>query len=280
MSMHTKNNTQHSWVGSREMYLGEVSVKQYGDIVLGKYGGNINAGAKKNEDGALVWSNGDWEFAAIFDGHNSAESVELVVNALQKEYENINAIMEGPIDTVFRSVENHILTVFKSESFKEECKKVKGETACLISVRKENYIWWLSMGDCLVYVFHEELHKLGQHALNQRHFYEWIGNINTFSLPVPCYSSGIRELRTGKNRIVMVTDGVLECGERIYENSSNLYEDMNENTKKLTECVQNILYHVHHQLGRDSATIISWDYENDAYATYPSDQPEKIKKIR
>ncbi|KFN04475.1 phosphatase 2C family protein [Bacillus clarus] len=259
------------------MCLGEVSVKQYGDIVLGKYGGNISAGAKKNEDGAIVFSNDNWELAVILDGHNSAESVGLVVNTIQTEYENIKDIMKEPIETVFRSIENHILTVFQSHSFKEECQRVKGETACLLCVRKENYIWWLSIGDCLVYVFHEELHKLGQHALNQRHFYEWIGNVNTFSLPVPCYSSGIRELRTGKNRIVMVTDGVLECGERRYDNPSNLYKDMSENKKKLKECVRNVLEHVHHQLGRDSATIISWDYENDSYATYPSNQPEKIK---
>lgn len=200
--MHTTNNTQYSWVGSREMCLDEVSVKQYGDIVLGKYGGNISAGAKKNEDGALVLSNGDWEFAVILDGHNSTESVELVVNTIQKEYENIEVIMKESIETVFRSVENYILTIFQSRSFKEKCERVKGETACLICVRKENYIWWLSIGDCLVYVFHDELHKLGQYTLNQRHFYEWIGNVNTFDLPVPCYSSGIRELRTGKNRIV------------------------------------------------------------------------------
>ncbi|MRS08539.1 hypothetical protein, partial [Bacillus anthracis] len=87
--MHTTNNRQCSWVGNKKMCLDEVSVKQYGDIVLGTYGGNISAGAKKNEDGALVWSNGDWEFAAILDGHNSAESVDLVVNTIQKEYENI-----------------------------------------------------------------------------------------------------------------------------------------------------------------------------------------------
>ncbi|EJS76390.1 hypothetical protein ICY_02260 [Bacillus cereus BAG2X1-3] len=262
------------------MCLGEISVKQYGDIVLGKYGGNISAGAKKNEDGALVWSNSDWEFAAILDGHNSAESVDLVVNAIKKEYENIKTIMKESIKTVFRSIENHILAIFQSSSFKEKCQKVKGETACLICVRKENYIWWLSIGDCLVYVFHEELHKLGQYTLNQRHFYEWIGNVNTFDLPVPCYSSGIRELRTGKNRIVMVTDGVLECGERRYEKSLNLYEDMNGNKKELTECVRNVLEHVHHQLGRDSATITSWDVENKGNATYPSDQPEKIQTVK
>ncbi len=82
--------------------------------------------------------------------------------------------------------------------------------------------------------FYEELHKLGQYALNQRHFYEWIGNVNTFDLPVPCYSSGIRELRTGKNRIVMVTDGVLEW-ERRYETPVNLYNAMNRNDKTLKE---------------------------------------------
>ncbi|EAO52553.1 hypothetical protein RBTH_02217 [Bacillus thuringiensis serovar israelensis ATCC 35646] len=138
MSMHTTNNTQYSWVGNIEMCLGEISVKQYGDIVLGKYGGNISAGAKKNEDGALVWSNDDWEFTAILDGHNSAESVDLVVNTIEKEYENIRIILNEPIDTVFRSVENHILSIFQSSSFKEKCQRIKGETACLLCVRKEN----------------------------------------------------------------------------------------------------------------------------------------------
>ncbi len=123
MSMHTTNNTHYSWIGNTEMCLGKISVKQYGDIVLGKYGGNISAGAKKNEDGALVWSNGEWEFAAILDGHNSAESVDLVVNTIEKEYENIKVILNEPINTVFQSVENHILTIFQSSSFKEKCKK-------------------------------------------------------------------------------------------------------------------------------------------------------------
>ncbi|PEB51459.1 protein phosphatase [Bacillus pseudomycoides] len=277
MNMHITSNTQYSWVGNEEMCLGEISVKQYGDIVLGRYGGNISAGAKKNEDGAFVWSNGNWEFAIILDSHHSAESVALVIHTIQNESENIKVLLEEPIETVFRSIENHILTIFQSNSFKQACQQVKGETACLICVRKENYIWWFSIGDCLVYVFHEELHKLGQYMLNQRHFYEWIGHVNTFSLPVPCYSSGIRELRMGKSRIVMITDGVLECGERRYENPFHLYQDMYENKPKLTKCVQNVLEHVHHQLGRDSATIISWDYENRAYATYPSDQPEKMR---
>ena len=67
-------------------------------------------------------------------------------------------MMNESIDTVFRSIENHILTILQSSSFKEKCKRIKGETACLLCVRKD-YIWWLSIGDCLVYVFHDELHN-------------------------------------------------------------------------------------------------------------------------
>lgn len=47
--MNITNNRQYSWVGSSEMCLDEVSVKQYGDIVLGTYGGNISAGAKRTK---------------------------------------------------------------------------------------------------------------------------------------------------------------------------------------------------------------------------------------
>ena len=44
---------------------------------------------------------------------------------------------------------------------------------------------------------------------------------------------------------------------------------MNRNNIKLKENVHNVLEHVHHQFGRDSATIISWDVENKDNATYP-----------
>ncbi|MGG2065533.1 protein phosphatase 2C domain-containing protein [Bacillus sp. S14(2024)] len=265
---------QFSWVGNEEMCIDQVKIDQCSNVIIGRYGGNKTAGAKKNEDGVLVWAHEDWELAMILDAHYSAESTALLVQTLQNEFSNLKALLAEPIETVFKSVETHILSVFRSESFKQSCQRVKGETACLICVRKANYLWWLSIGDCLVYLFHDELHKLGQYTLNQRNFYEWIGFINTFSLPVPCYSSGVRELRTGHNRIVMVTDGLLECEERYYENPFNLYNDLyadKENTK-LTDQIEKVLQHVHQQHGKDSATIISWDYMTTLPATYPSDQ--------
>ena len=63
--------------------------------------------------------------------------------------------------------------------------------------------------------------------------------------------------------------------ERRYETPVNLYSDMNRNNNVLKVNIHNVLEHVHLQLGRDSATIISWDIDNKGKATYPSDQPDK-----
>lgn len=69
--------------------------------MFGVYGGNISVGVKKNEYGVLVWLNGDWEFVVILDGYNSVESVDLVVNIIEKEYENIKVILNELINIVF-----------------------------------------------------------------------------------------------------------------------------------------------------------------------------------
>lgn len=62
-------------------------------------------------------------------------------------------MMNESIDTVFRSIENHILTIFQSSSFKEKCQRIKGETACLLCVRKEKLymvaIYWRLFSLCI-----------------------------------------------------------------------------------------------------------------------------------
>ena len=47
-----------------------------------------------------------------------------------------------------------------------ECKKVRGEASCLICVQREQFLWWFSVGDNLVYVFHPEFAELGQCSIN------------------------------------------------------------------------------------------------------------------
>ncbi|MCR2823536.1 protein phosphatase 2C domain-containing protein [Lederbergia panacisoli] len=262
------------WSGSEIQFVDEIKIDSCNHVQIGRYGGNSKAGANKNEDGALVWTGADWELSMILDGHDSSESVDLVIRTIQDEGKSISKILDKPVENVFTILESHLLSVFQSAEFIEECEKVKGETACLICVRKEKYLWWFSVGDCLVYLLHEELHKLGQYKVNQRQFYEWIGFVNTFSLPVPCYSSGIRELRPGRNTILMLTDGILECGKEHYQDGLNIYKEFSDVTK-LETGIRRILQHVHDNLGSDSATIICWEYINLFSAQYPSDLPNR-----
>ena len=174
--------------------------------------------------------------------------------------------------SAFSSLHRHVLALFHSPVFREKCARVQGETACLICARKGPFLWWLSVGDCLVYLFHPELARLGQFALNQRSFFEWIGRANSFALPVPCYATGVRELRGGQNRIVMVTDGLLECGTRLFEDQRELYQLFAPRhlDAAVEVGVREALARVHQEQGRDSATVIGWSCQIEEGGLLPS----------
>lgn len=261
-----------SWVGSEEKYLDYPATSTRNRMVIGRYGGNTMAGADKNEDGVYVISEpgGGWEFAMLLDAHNTAESAELLVRTIKGEAGEIIRLLSLPVQQVFRELEAFLLSIFQSETFIRECEQVKGETACLICVRMENYLWWFSVGDNSLYLLHPELAARGQYALNQRNYYEWIGFVNTFAQSVACYSSGIRELRQGRNVIVMTTDGLLEVGARLLEDPRRLYEAFT-GRENLEDCVAEALAGVHEQLGRDSATVVAWSYVNGKAGAMPSD---------
>ncbi|MEK4008722.1 MULTISPECIES: protein phosphatase 2C domain-containing protein [unclassified Paenibacillus] len=263
---------QFSWVGSEERYLDHPITSTLNRMVIGRYGGNTAAGANKNEDGVYLSSEpgADWEFAMLLDAHNTAESAELLVRTINGEAGGIIRLLALPVQQAFRELESFLLAIFQSEAFLSQCRQVKGETACLICVRMENYLWWFSVGDNSLYLLHPELAARGQYALGQRNYFEWIGFVNTFAQPVACYSSGIRELRQGRNIIVMTTDGLLEVGERLLEDPRRLYEAFT-GREDLEECVADVLTSVHEQLGRDSATVVAWSYDNGRAGAMPSD---------
>lgn len=252
------------WLGSDAPHLDAPVIATCRDMVIGCYGGHTAAGATRNEDGALAWcaADGSWEFALLLDAHGSAESAALVLTAIEAEAEVITAFLTEPVETAFASLRQHLLALFQSPAFREQCRQVQGETACLICARKAQFLWWLSIGDCVVYLFHPELARLGQFALNQRSFFEWMGHANSFALPVPCYASGIRELRRGQNRMVMTTDGLLECGTRPFEDPRHLYDLFDRRSQGGTAAIETgvraALARVHQERGRDSATVIAW----------------------
>ncbi|WP_079508856.1 protein phosphatase 2C domain-containing protein [Mesobacillus jeotgali] len=263
-----------SWVGNHETFIDQPHTLKLGKIVIGRFGGNSSAGQYKNEDGCLVWFNEqqDWEFAIILDAHKTAESAELIVAQFEKEQHDLKHLLSLATNQLtFKRIEEKILTMFQSEEFLSSCRNVSGETACLIVVRKDKYVWWFSVGDCVLYLFHQELAALGQYQANQRQFYEWVGQVNTFEQQVPCYSTGIKELRKGENRIFMTTDGLIECPNEPYTKPSSIYDSFNE-VSDHEWIVGSMLEKIKNNNVRDSTTIISWSMEVSKESTIPSDQ--------
>ncbi|MGA3599755.1 protein phosphatase 2C domain-containing protein [Lysinibacillus agricola] len=262
-----------SWVGSQENFVDKVNIQHIDHIIVGRYGGNSNAGQYKNEDGCLVWFNEreDWEFVIVLDAHNTAESAERVVALFENEKSHIRHLLSMPTtQKTFKMLEEKVLCMFQSKEFLSTCRNVKGETACLIVVRKEKYIWWFSVGDCVLYLFHPELSALGQNQINQRQFYEWIGQVNTFEQEVPCYSVGIKELRQGENRLFLTTDGLIECPNGPYSNPTTI--DNAFFHSKDEENIKSMLKNIQENNVRDSTTIISWKVNILKEATIPSNQ--------
>ncbi|WP_270179716.1 protein phosphatase 2C domain-containing protein [Alkalihalobacillus sp. CinArs1] len=262
---------EFSWVGSQSNFVDNITVISIEHISLGRFGGNSEAGQYKNEDGCLIWVDKEagWEFTVILDAHNSAESAELVVEQFLKWKAELQQILSLPSEQTMKRLHDTMLNLFQEETFLKDCKNVQGETACLIVLRKEKYVWWFSIGDCLSFVFHPELARLGQYQLNQRQFYEWIGQVNTFDQVIPCYSSGVRELRKGVNRIFLTTDGLLECPNEPFSVPKNIYDMMSDS--QVDEGMTRLLEVIKKNHVRDSTTIISWDVKITDEVTNPSD---------
>ncbi|MHC0039749.1 protein phosphatase 2C domain-containing protein [Pseudoneobacillus sp. C159] len=267
------NLADFSWIGSQDDFVDRPDVFPIHHIVVGRFGGNSNAGQYKNEDGCLVWLNPDedWEFAIILDAHKTAESAEAILKLFNDEKTAIADLLSLQFDKIFfKRLEEKVLRMFQSEEFLSVCRNVTGETACLIAVRKDQYLWWFSVGDCVLYLFHEELTSMGQYQVNQRHFYEWIGQVNTFERSVPCYSVGVKELRKGENQIFLTTDGLIECPNEPFVNPKAIYHSFlgsndHDSVNSMLEVIKN--NHV-----RDSTTIITWKLNILKDGDWASDQ--------
>ncbi|MBK3496477.1 protein phosphatase 2C domain-containing protein [Viridibacillus sp. YIM B01967] len=246
------------------------NIEKINDIVIGRFGGNSSAGQYKNEDGCLIWSNvlQDWEIVMILDAHNSAESAELVLKQFEYEKSRIQNTLNFSVSVALQKMDELILEIFQNPNFLVDCCNVQGETACLIVIRKDKFLWWFSVGDCIVHLFNEELLKMGQIQLNQRSFYEWVGQVNTFELPVPCYSTGKRELRQGINHLFLTTDGLTECPGVDFQNPLMIKKQFEKET--IETGVWRLLKEIEQHHVRDSTTIISWIINVQEVASQPS----------
>jgi len=225
------------WCGGEEPFIDEASTIQVGLVVLGRYGGRT-AGDRKNEDAALVRSDDDREYAVVADGHAGADSSALAVR-----------LLHDITDTA------EIIPTLKDA----DTTGLTGETAILAVLRRGRFLHWLSIGDCVAYALHPDLAARGQYALNQRSFFEWFGRVDSLRLDVSCYASGVQALRPGRTRIVLVTDGALECGHPF--DPSNFYDG------ELPARVDDLMRHID---GDGSATVVAWDVTAGPTPMWPS----------
>lgn len=244
------------WAGGDESFLDRPSVLTAGRLVLGRYGGRTEAGAGKNEDAAFLIEGEGWEFAAVADGHAGADSSALAVGLLDGD-PALRDLMDLPAASALSVVSTHLLQLLMDT----DTSHLQGETSVLAVARKGRYLWWLTVGDCVLYALHPELAQLGQYALNQRSFYEWWGRADSLQLEVPCYASGVHALRPGRTRIALVTDGLLDvCGD--------LTAGFAEGA--VTAAVQHAMQAVHDGNGLDSATVVAWDVVAGPTPMHPS----------
>lgn len=261
--MSSESHPGLSWSGSKEAFLDKPAVTLCKNIVVGRYGGRTDAGQHKNEDGAFALSGQDWEFMATLDAHNSSESVECVLELLESKQEEINAIL-SQTDGLMK-LHPLLLTLLTDNNVLREA---QGETALLVCARKGPYLYWFSIGDCVLYLLQEELAQMGQYKLTERQFYEWVGQSSAFNGAVPCYSMGFRELRKGRNTMLLVTDGLLEYQNSPFADSSfvNTFFVNGELQDKIADALQM----VHEGKGRDSATIVGVTYTNPKDGVTPT----------
>jgi hypothetical protein len=269
------NNPEHapafSWLGDTEPHLDSPAVVTSGNAVIGMYGGRTEVGANKNEDAAFFMSDpdGEWEFAMIADAHYSAESAAMLLELVNDEASYVREIMDKqPLEQLFPTLENRFVDVFSSPEALSRALDMEGEASCIICARSDRFLWWMSIGDCQVFLFHRELAKRGQFALNQRNAFEWIGYRNTFTNVVPCYSSGVRGLLSGRSVICLATDGVFEGDEAPLIPAHHLYQAYMAVDETIDSGLESrtcaVLNRVHQLKGRDSATLIAWNVGDPA----------------
>jgi hypothetical protein len=97
----------------------------------------------------------------------------------------------------------------------------------------------------------------GRVLVNQRVFFQWIGQHNTFDEPVPCYATGTQRLYRGEALIALSTDGVFESIPAFYDQPEQLLYVL-ASTEQLADGVGRALDLVHDAHGGDSATLVAW----------------------
>jgi hypothetical protein len=254
------------WSGGKAPYLHAPVVETVGNVSIGRFAGY---GSLKNEDGLLVWSDPSWTFAVILDGHGGSSSVDAVLEVFDEAEETLVPLCAAADGAALPVLQGQLIRLLTSKRTARRMSGVQGETACLVCYQWKQHLLWLSIGDNTLYLLHPELGRLGQFALTTRGFFEWIGERNSLAGTPPYFSTGIRQLRTGRNSIVLVTDGIQELPGRPYEAPADFAAAFSSSPNEVS-ALQLMLAKAQQSQGRDSCTMLAWNANNPEPALMPS----------
>ena len=257
------------WDGGTDPARDAPVVDAAGPVIIGRFGGSAAHGARKNEDAALAWAGAGWVFAAILDAHGGISSATAMLALLGAHRPAIEGLLQGEDPTALVRLRALLVEMITGAAATAPMAGVRGETACLIACAKGSDLLWLSIGDNMLYVSHPELAALGQHSLTVRNFYEWIGEQSSVRGPVPAFSTGIRALRQGRSIIALMTDGLLEMGDRRYEQAAAVHRAL-VSRPQLRDAVATLLAEAVREGAADSCTILAWTIDNPRPALMPS----------
>lgn len=234
------------WIGDEKAYLNEIHIEELGPLSIGLYDGNTN------EDAVLAWCDpqGTWEFVMIFDAKQTIDRAKFIIDIICERKEKLLQLFSYPNHLVFHHTHMYLLSLFTDETFIEESEKMQEKTDCLICLRKDQFVYWLSVGECFIYLFQPESQQCKQGRLNEQQFYERIGRPNIFAAATPCFTSGVRELQKGTNHIIVATDGIIACGERMGKDNYFLHQSLLH--------VESLLEKMNNCKEQNSAAIIGW----------------------
>ncbi|EMA6341802.1 protein phosphatase 2C domain-containing protein [Bacillus cytotoxicus] len=248
------------WISHEKMYVDQIHVEKCGPLSVGVYGGNQESDAYERGDAVLAWWDAQFEFVMIFDAHHKTKTIQYIIDAISERREKLQELFSYPVHLAFHHTHMYLLALFTDELFIEKCEQENEELACLICLRKGEFLYWLSVGECFAYLFHSEREKNGKGRLNQPKYYECIGRRNIFAANTPCFTSGVRGLERGVNHIVMITDGILDCDKKMLEDDQSLFAVLHSRgCLQIEPVLQNVLK----WKGRDCATIIGWSIDTE-----------------
>lgn len=105
---------------------------------------------------------------AVADGHAGADSSALAVQLLEGDPE-LPGILGLRAGEALPALHAHMLDLFQAA----DTSWLAGDAAVLLAARRDRFVYWLSIGDCMLYVLNRELATSPGRSMRQRCTGRW-----------------------------------------------------------------------------------------------------------